>query len=173
MRCSSRGVGQRNPLHVEVQVGQRAFKVGGDVAFGMRREMGLQMAHDAHFGGYVERLREGAQQIGLACEVKPQQAVAFERKTLGAQRIGPCVYIAVGEEPAEPGAAHGAFRAASPVEQPDKRHGPSGHALQHGARQVVQGPANQSFHLIPVFCPLRFRLSAGALCRRRSVRWRA
>ncbi len=74
-----RRIGQRDALHVEMQVGQRAFQVGRDIALGAGREVRLQMTHDARFGCYVERLGMGVQQVGFAREVEPQQPVAFER----------------------------------------------------------------------------------------------
>ena len=82
-------VGQRNLLHVEVQVGQRAFEVGGDVLSRMPFEVGFQVAHDADFGRDVERAGKIRQQVGLTREVEPQQAVAFQRQTFGTECVGP------------------------------------------------------------------------------------
>ncbi len=48
-------VGQRDLLHVEVQVGQRALEIGREVLPRMCGEVGLQVAHDADLGGDVQR----------------------------------------------------------------------------------------------------------------------
>ena len=73
-----RAVGQRDLLHVEMQVGQRAFEVGRDVLPRMPRKMGFQVAHDADLGRDVERAGIAFEQVGLAREVEPQQPVAFQ-----------------------------------------------------------------------------------------------
>ena len=82
-------IGQRDLLYVEMQVGQRAFEIGRDVLPRMPRKMGFQVAHDADFGRDVERAGKIRQQVGLTCEVEPQQAVAFQRQAFGTERVGP------------------------------------------------------------------------------------
>ena len=83
-----RTVGQRDLLHVEVQVGQRAFEVGRDILPGEAGEMRLQVAHDADLGGDVQRPGVALQQVGLAREVEPQQTVALQREAVRTEGVG-------------------------------------------------------------------------------------
>ena len=66
-----RAVGQRDLLHVEMQVGQRAFEIGRDILPRMRLEVGLEVTHDTDLGSNVQRARKGRQEIGFARQVEP------------------------------------------------------------------------------------------------------
>ena len=72
--------------------------------------------------------------------------MALQRETAGAECVGARLHIAVGEEFPVFRAADGALGAPAPVEQPGHGYGPSRDPLQHGARDVVEGPADHLFH---------------------------
>jgi len=135
-----------------MQVGQRAFEIGRDILPRMRLEVGLEVTHDTDLGSNVQRARKGRQEIGFARQVEPQQAVPLQRQTLGTQRVGPRLHVAVGHELPVFRAAHGAFGSAPLVQQSGHGYGPSRDALQHGARDVVEREFDQLFYHCATIC---------------------
>ena len=142
---------ERNLLHVEVELRQRALEIGRHVALGVLRVEAAEVAHQADLGGDVQQPRAVVEQPRLAHEPEPEQAVAFEREAVGAERIGARGDVAVGEELAVVGTAYGALDPAAAVEESRKGHHPAGKPLQQCARQVVEDPFDDSAHRRDVF----------------------
>ena len=158
-----------------MQVGERTFEVGRDVAIGACGVAGLQPAHEACLGGDVQQAGARGAEVGFAREVKPQQTVAFERETARTEGIGARRDVAVGQEAAEAAAAHGARYAPAPQQERDQGHAPSDEALEQRTRHVVERPADQSFHgaTVPGFFSPPPRSGAASSGTGRSSRWRA